>query len=68
MTRNGALLSVFLGCGLELIAILGEQFYYLRGPYFALGRPAPLWFGRLLSGLIGLGFLILGFRYFFLGY
>jgi len=68
MTREAALFSVLVGCALELIAVLGKQFYFTKGYYFTLGKPAPLWFGRLLFALIGMGFLFLGFRYFVVGY
>ncbi len=65
MTRDRALIFVFLGCASELIAILGKQFYYGR---FGTGRPAPLWLGRLMFGFVGLVFLFVGFRFFFFGY
>ena len=33
---------------------------YWRKGWFAGGKPAPLWFGRLLFGIIGVVFFLVG--------
>lgn len=58
MIREGALFSILLGCVFWVIAIFGKNFTYKYG-----WHPAPLWYGRLVFGIVGLGFIFAGLGY-----
>jgi len=53
--------ALFMIAGLlgVTVAVFNRQFYWRKG-WFAGGKPAPLWFGRLLFGIIGVVFFLVG--------
>jgi len=59
MTREMALFSVVVGCTFWAFGIFGKNFVYRFGH-----RPAPLWYGRLVCGVVGLLFNFAGIAYF----
>jgi H+/Cl- antiporter ClcA len=67
MNPSSALLSIFIGVATGLVAVLSNKFYWLKG-YSGGDKEAPLWAGRLLFGLVSAGLILVGFRYFILGY
>jgi len=54
-----ALFFILFGCGIWALGIFGKHFVYSYGH-----RPAPLWYGRLVCGIVGLGFAFGGLAYF----
>lgn len=68
MSESDALLVIIVGCIAEAIAILNKRFYWAT-PYSMRGdKKAPRWAGRLLFGIVGTLFLLIGIRYFLVGY
>jgi len=59
MTREMALFSILVGCACWTLGIFGKDFVYRYGH-----RPAPLWYGRLVFGVVGLLFNVVGLAYF----
>jgi hypothetical protein len=59
MTREMALFSILVGSTFWLFCAFGKRFVYRFGH-----RPAPLWYGRLVFGVVGLLFNFVGLAYF----
>ena len=62
-----AIVSIVAGCVCLVVAIVSPRFYWVKGR-MGTGREAPRWVGQWLFGLIGASFILVGLRYFLLGY
>jgi hypothetical protein len=65
MSPTKCAIAIVLGVACELMAVFNNRFYWARGK-FGQGRPMPRWAGRLLFGLVGLLFILVGIRDFYL--
>jgi len=52
------ILSSVVGCAALIAAFTMKQFYRRAPGSHKLGQPLPLWFGRLISAIVGIGFLL----------
>jgi hypothetical protein len=58
----GIVLSIVIGCG-ALIAAFRVKTWYQGGlGVHKVGPPLPLWFGRLIAVIVGIGFLFGAFQ------
>lgn len=67
MSQSDAVLMIVIGCAAEAVAIWNKQFEW-GSPGMTGHKQAPRWLGRLMFGTIGALFILLGIRYFLLGY
>ena len=67
MSESDAVLMIIVGCAAEAIAIWNKQFEW-GSVWMTRHRKAPRWAGCLLFGIVGALFILLGMRYFMLGY
>jgi len=64
MTETKAIIALVAGMASLIFAFFCKRFYYAKGVNgVTLGRPAPRWFGRLLFGVIGVVFVVVGINY-----
>jgi hypothetical protein len=54
-----AALSAIAGLAFISIAVFNRKFYWLKG-WMSGDKPAPLWFGRIMFGGLGLLFFLIG--------
>ncbi len=67
MSAQDAFLAIIVGCAAEAIAFWNKRFEW-GGVWMTGHKEAPRWAGRLLFGIVGAFFILLGIRYFLLGY
>ena len=58
----GNILSIAIGCGLLIAAFTVKTFYEPGLGTSRVGRPVPLWFGRLICVIVGAVFLLSAFQ------
>ena len=67
MTTASAISEVVFGCALLFIGFANQRFYWMKG-LSSGNKEAPKWVGRLLFVVIGAVLVLLGMRFFLLGY
>ena len=50
---------IVAGCAMGMVAALNKHFYWRKG-WFSGDKEAPRWAGRLLFGVLGAVFIVLG--------
>ena len=56
------ILSIVIGCGALIAAFRVKMWYQKPLGVNKLGPPVPLWFGRSIAVIVGLGFLLSAFQ------
>ena len=67
MTETAAVVSIIAGGASVVVAFVNRRFYWRKG-WMSGDKAAPRWVGRLLFGLIGALLILVGIRFFALGY
>jgi hypothetical protein len=67
MTGTEALVAIFADVVSVGVAIFNRKFYWRKG-WLSGDKEAPHWIGRLLFGVVGVLLILVGFRFFLLGY
>ena len=65
-TVTEAFVLILGGAVFLTMAIFQKRFYWKKG--ISAGGEAPRWVGRVICGIVGLAFLLVGFRFVLLGY
>jgi len=67
MTSSDAVLSIGVGCVLEVVAFASKHFYASKGYGGATDKEIPFWLGRLGFALGGALFIVVGVVHVWLG-
>ena len=66
MTSNMAVLSIVVGCVLEVVAFANRRFYAAKGYGGGTDKELPRWAGRMLFAIGGVIFIVVGAVHLFL--
>jgi len=67
MNANTAAVGILAGCIAVIVGLMNKHFYWTKG-WFSGDKEAPRWAGRLLFVVVGTLLILLGLRFFILGY